>query len=276
MSFADSKQRFSSRVADYVRYRPGYPPLLVALLARECDLRVEHVIADVGSGTGLLSKLFFANGNRVMGVEPNAGMRAAGDEFLAEYGNYSSVDGSAESTTLGHSSVDFVVAGQAFHWFEPVATRQEFLRILKPGGWAAMVWNDRRTGETPFGRGYEDLLLRYGTDYSRVKDAYPEAQQMESFFGAGNFRKRELDNFQEFDFAGLAGRLRSSSYAPQEGHLNYGPMMAALRGLFAAHHTSGRVRMEYTTQIYFGRLAQRGQALGPSLGPPANDVRDAG
>ena len=197
MRFADSKQRFSSRVADYVRYRPGYPPLLVALLARECDLRVEHVIADVGSGTGLLSKLFLANGNRVMGVEPNAGMRAAGDEFLAEYGNY--------------SSVDFVVAGQAFHWFEPVATRQEFLRILQPGGWAAMVWNDRRTGETPFGRGYEDLLLRYGTDYSRVKDAYPEAQQMESFFGAGNFRKRELDNFQEFDFAGLAGRLRSSS-----------------------------------------------------------------
>jgi SAM-dependent methyltransferase len=257
MSFADSKQRFSSRVADYVRYRPGYPPLLVAVLERECGLRVAHVIADVGSGTGLLSKLFLEHGNRVMGVEPNAGMRAAGDEFLSEYGNFSGVDGSAESTTLADSSVDFVVAGQAFHWFEPAATRREFLRILKPGGWAVMAWNDRRTGETPFGRGYEELLLRYGTDYQRVKDAYPEALEMESSFGAGNFRKRELENFQEFDFAGLAGRLRSSSYAPEEGHPNYGPMMAALRDLFAAHQMSGRVRMEYTTQIYFGRLAQR-------------------
>src|SRR5439155_11560812 len=124
--------------------------------------------------------------------------------------------------------VDFVTAGQAFHWFEPVGTRREFVRILKPGGWAVMIWNDRRIGERAFGRAYEDLLVRYSTDYTKVKDAYPETHDMELFFGQGNFHRFELPNFQEFDFAGLAGRLRSSSYAPREGDARFEPMMAML------------------------------------------------
>lgn len=259
MNFADAQQRFSSRVADYVRYRPGYPTALLDVLRRACGLKREHVIADVGSGTGLLSKIFLENGNRVIGVEPNAEMRAAGDELLAEYANFSSVNGASDATTLARASVDFVTAAQAFHWFEPSAARSEFARILEPGGWVVVLWNDRRINETPFGRAYEDLLVRYGTDYSKVREAYPEAPQMERFFGAGNFQRSELPNFQEFGMEGLAGRLRSSSYAPREGHTNYEPMMAALQKLFDANQRFGRVRMEYTTQIYFGRLDAAGQ-----------------
>src|SRR5262249_37122697 len=145
-------------------------------------------------------------------------------------------------------------AAQAFHWFEANGTRREFVRILKPGGWVVVMWNDRRIGETAFGRAYEDLLVRYGTDYTEVKDAYPETHDMENFFGAGNFQRHELPNSQDFDFAGLAGRVRSSSYAPKEGHTTYEPMMAALQMLFDANQKFGRVCMEYTTQIYFGRL----------------------
>jgi SAM-dependent methyltransferase len=254
MTFPDAKQRFSFRVADYVSYRPGYPPALIDLLRRECGLRSDQVIADIGSGTGLLSKVFLENGNRVIGVEPNDEMRAAGDEFLAEYKNFSSANGSSEATMLADTSVDFVTAAQAFHWFEPQAAHREFQRILRPGGWVVVIWNDRRIGDTSFGRAYEDLLVRYGTDYTKVKDAYPETQDMENFFGKGNFHRQELPNFQEFDLEGLAGRLRSSSYAPREGHANYEPMMGALRKLFDANQKFGRVRMEYTTQIYFGRL----------------------
>jgi SAM-dependent methyltransferase len=255
MTFADAKQRFSPRVSDYVRYRPGYPSSLIGVLRRECGLRSEHVIADIGSGTGLLSKEFLENGNRVIGVEPNAEMRAAGDEFLVKYKNFSSVEGSSEATTLADSSASFVTAAQAFHWFEPQATRGEFQRILKPGGWVVVIWNDRRICETSFGRAYEDLLESFGTDYAKVKDAYPETHDMENFFGVGSFQRAELPNFQEFDFDGLAGRLRSSSYAPREGHAaNYEPMMSALRELFDANQKSGRVRMEYATQIYFGQL----------------------
>jgi SAM-dependent methyltransferase len=256
VTFADAKLRFSDRVADYVRYRPGYPSALIDLLREKCGLRSEsaQVIADIGSGTGLLSKLFVENGNRVVGVEPNTEMRAAGDEFLRAYGNFASVAGSSEATGLGKESVNFITAAQAFHWFEPVATRREFARILKSGGWIIIVWNDRRISESAFGRAYEDLLVRYGTDYVRVKEAYPEAQDMENFFGAGNFERGELQNFQEFDLAGFAGRLRSSSYAPKEGDAKFAPMMAALRRLFIASQKSGVVRMDYTTQIYFGQL----------------------
>lgn len=254
MTLADAKQRFSNRATDYVRYRPGYPLAMYNLLVRECDLRPEHVIADIGSGTGLLSKLFLDHGNRVFGVEPNAEMRAAGEEFLRSDTKFTSVDGSAEATNLGAASVDFVTAGQAFHWFNTAAARHEFWRILKPSGFVVVAWNDRRISETRFGRQYEDLLVRFSTDYVRVKETYPEATAMREFFAEKNFRSAELPNFQEFDLEGLAGRLRSSSYAPKEGHVNYVPMMSGLKRVFDENQVDGRVRMSYTTQIYFGQL----------------------
>ena len=257
MPFADAKQRFSNRVADYVRYRPGYPTALLDLLRDECGLRPEHSIADVGSGTGLLAKLFLNNGNRVFGIEPNAEMRAAGQEFLHEYKHFTSVDGSAEATSLSDASVDFVTAGQAFHWFEPKAARREFLRILKPGRWVVVIWNDRRMEETQFGRDYEGLLVRFGNDYTRVKDAYPEVGHIRDFFGERPFGERDLPNEQRFDWEGLCGRLRSSSYAPTEGHPNYAPMLAELRKIFDATSENGFVSMEYFTRIYFGQLESR-------------------
>jgi len=254
MTFADAKQRFSNRVADYVRYRPGYPSALLELLRDECGLQPEHAIADIGSGTGLLAQLFLDNGNRVYGIEPNAEMRAAGEEFLREHENFTSIDGSAEATTLGDASVEFITAGQAFHWFEPQAARREFLRILKPQGWVVIIWNDRRMEETQFGHDYESLLVRFGNDYTRVKDAYPEVGHVRDFFGERPFVSRDLPNEQHFDWEGLCGRLRSSSYAPTEGHLNYAPMMAELRKIFDATSENGFVRMEYFTRIYFGQL----------------------
>src|ERR1700682_5298851 len=162
MTFADAKQRFSNRAADYVRYRPGYPSELLDVLRKECDLRPGHVIADIGSGTGFLSELFLKNGNRVYGVEPNPEMRQAGEEYLASYDGFSSIEGSAESTTLEEASIDFVTAGQSFHWFEPDSARREFVRILKPSGWMVIAWNDRRMEEAPFTLAYENILERFG------------------------------------------------------------------------------------------------------------------
>jgi ubiquinone/menaquinone biosynthesis C-methylase UbiE len=254
MTFSDAKQRFSNRVADYVRYRPSYPPALRDLLSRECGLRPDHVIADVASGTGLLSKLFLDHGNRLYGVEPNAEMRAAGEEFLREYSNFTSVEGSAEATTLANKSVDFITVGQAFHWFDVTATGREFHRILKNDGWVAVIWQDRRMEETPFAREYEHLLERFGVDYKTVKDAYPEANKIRHFFDAGTFRSTDLPNQQILDWDGLQGRLRSSSYAPTPNRESYAPMMGELRRIFDAHQMDGFVRMEYFARIYFGKL----------------------
>jgi len=254
MTFADSKQRFSTRVADYIRYRPSYPSAIRDVLRTECGLRPGHVIADIGSGTGFLSELFLKNGNRVFGVEPNEAMRQAGEEYLASFDGLTSVNGSAEATTLDDSSVDFVTTGQAFHWFDQNAARREFTRVLKPNGWVVVIWNERLTDANPFVREYEDLLRKFGTDYASVKESYPNEQHMLEFFGSNAYASRSLPNFQEFDFEGLAGRLRSSSFIPAPDALNFAPMMAELQRIFDAHNQAGRVRLEYSTRIYFGRL----------------------
>jgi SAM-dependent methyltransferase len=256
MTFTDAKQRFSNRVADYLRYRPGYPSEVLPLLRAECGLKSGHVIADIGSGTGFLSELFLKNGNRVYGIEPNEAMRQAGEEYLAAYDGFASLNGSAEATTLDKASVDFVTAGQAFHWFDPAPARREFARILKPSGWIVVLWNDRQM-QTPFASAYENLLVKYGTDYTSVRDAYPETHVIQAFFGSGAFSQHSLPNAQVMDWDALAGRLRSSSYAPQEGHPNYAPMMSELEELFRANQEGGRVRMEYATHLYCGRLPKQ-------------------
>jgi SAM-dependent methyltransferase len=250
----DPTRRFSNRVEDYIKYRPTYPRALVGLLEEECGLTRESVVADVGSGTGILSELFLRNGNRVYGVEPNREMREAGERLLASYDNFVSVDGRAEATTLEPSSVDFVTAGQAFHWFDPASARREFGRVLKEGGWAVLAWNSRRTEGTPLLAEYERLLLEYGTDYREVSSKWAEGESINALFGPSEILTKEFDNEQVVDFDGLKGRLTSASYAPTPDHPNYEPLMRELAALFERHQRDGRVRIEYDTKVFYGRL----------------------
>ncbi len=255
MGIQDATQRFSSRVENYVRYRPGYPPRVVEVLKAECGLTRESIIADVGSGTGFLSKIFLENGNRVFGIEPNPEMRAAGERLLAEFPGFSSVNGTAEHTGLGDHSVDFVTAGQAAHWFQRDQTNREFARILKPGGWAVLVWNDRDTESTPLGREYEQLLRSYGIDYEQVHRVGCETvKEIAAFFAPAEVRTESFPNRQEFDYEGLKGRLLSASYMPQEGHPRYEAMLDELRRMFDAHQQDGRVFLEYETRMYYAQI----------------------
>ena len=255
-SSAESKSRFTSRVENYLRYRPGYPGALLELLRRAWGLSPGTVIADAGSGTGLLSRLFLENGNEVFGIEPNAAMREAGERFLEEFQGFPfhSVAGSAEATTLAEASVDAVVAGQAFHWFEPAETRTEFQRILRADGWVALIWNERVTEASAFSREYERLLQKFGTDYGRVRETYPTRDKMARFFGHADFREDRLENAQVMDYEGLRGRLLSSSYAPDKGHPQHQAMIEELARIFGQHHTQGSVKFECQTRAYSGRL----------------------
>jgi ubiquinone/menaquinone biosynthesis C-methylase UbiE len=253
MPAGDSVQRFSSRVENYVRYRPGYPRGIIDLLKTECGLRTDHVIADIAFGTGLFTMLLVEAGNRVIGVEPNEAMRKAGEEFLAAYPNFSSVTGTAEATTLPDHSLDFVTAAQAAHWFDLEKTRREFVRILKPSGWAVLVWNERRTGNSPFLREYEQMLLGAKSDYQEVRHEHT-TRDIRKFFDPTPFHARTLEMFQEFDYSGLEGRVRSSSYTPQPGHPEYQPMIERLQNIFEKYQQDGKVTLEYDTRVYFGRL----------------------
>ncbi|MBZ5682060.1 MAG: class I SAM-dependent methyltransferase [Acidobacteriia bacterium] len=254
MPASNATSRFSDRVENYVRYRPGYPPEVLQTLKSECGLAPAHVVVDIASGTGIWTRMLLENGNRVFGVEPNAEMRQAGEQLLAAFTNFKSVAGTAEATTLSDQSVDFVSAAQAAHWFDRERARREFERILRPGGWLVLLWNERRTDATPFLRAYEQLLLTYGTDYQEVRHENTTAAVNE-FFDPAPFHERTFDMRQEFDYGGLEGRLLSSSYAPGPEHPRHDPMARELRSIFDAHAIKGQVAFEYKTRLYFGHLS---------------------
>ncbi len=184
----ESAQRFSDRVENYVRYRPSYPDEIVQILRDETALNPDSVIADVGSGTGISAELFLKNGNTVFGIEPNLQMRQAAEQLLKPYSDFRSVDGTSEATTLASASVDYAVAAQAFHWFDPSRTRQEFVRILRPSGWVVLIWNARRLESTPFLRAYEQLLQEYGTDYLQVRAENIDLEELQAFFARRKVR----------------------------------------------------------------------------------------
>ena len=256
MTFADdATTRFSRRVNDYVRYRPGYPEELERALRQRVGYRHDLVVADIGSGTGISSRYFLDRGNTVYGVEPNADMRSAAEEWLESYSRFHSVAGRAEHTTLAERSVDLVVAAQAFHWFDAALARTEFERILKPGGAVALLWNERKLDASPFLVDYEKLLQDISEDYRRISARNVMTDEhMNQFFGPELWGSEEFSNRQGFDLAGLLGRALSSSYVPLAGHPRHEETMERLRGLFARHAVDDRVWFEYATRLFWGRL----------------------
>lgn len=253
MPASNATSRFSDRVENYVLYRPGYPREALQVLQTECGLRPTDVVADIASGTGIWTRMLLENGNPVYGVEPNAEMRQAGERLLVSFPNFTSLAGKAEATTLASGSVDFVTAAQAAHWFDRERSRQEFARILRPHGWLVLLWNERVTDATPFLREYEQLLLTYGTDYELVRHERT-TDAVNEFFDPAPFQERVFAMRQEFDYAGLEGRLLSSSYAPGPGHPKHAPMLRGLRRIFDEHSRNNRVAFDYKTRVYFGQL----------------------
>lgn len=252
---ADPTRRFSDRVENYVRYRPGYPEGVLRTLQDEAGLPAESVVADIGSGTGISAAIFLQHGNTVFGVEPNRAMRTAAEELLRGFARFRSVEGTAESTTLPDHSVDLVTAGQAFHWFDVDRTRGEFARILRPDGRVALFWNIRRTDSTPFLRAFEALLQTHGTDYADVARRSADPLRVARLFGSGGFMRRVFANEQTLGWQPLRGRLLSSSYAPAEGQPGHEAMMEDLRRIFREHADRRTVRFEYDTEMFFGRLS---------------------
>lgn len=246
-------ERFSNRVENYVKYRPSYPPQVLELFRNEMFLQTDSVVADIGSGTGISAKIFLENGNKVYGVEPNEAMREAAEVFLQEFSQFESVDGTSENTNLPDKSVDFIIAAQAFHWFDPEKTHPEFRRILRPNGFVALIWNERQLDTTPFLKGYEEILKKYGTDYEKVRHDHLDEKIFEVFFQT-EFSQKTFLNVQTVDFAGLKGRMLSSSYMPAEGTDVFEPMIIELRDLFEKYAENGKIQILYNTNIYYARF----------------------
>jgi SAM-dependent methyltransferase len=246
-------ERFSNRVENYVKYRPHYPREVLDLFRTEMNLQRSSEIADIGSGTGISAELFLENGNTVFGVEPNAAMRKAAENFLREFPHFKSIDGTAENTNLPEKSVDFVIAAQAFHWFNQEKTRSEFKRILRDKGFIVLMWNERQLDSTAFLRDYEQLLIEFGTDYEKVRHDNLDREILRDFFQS-DFSSKTFQNAQTVDFQGLKGRVSSSSYMPAETDSRFEPMIIKLQSLFDKYSESGKIQILYDTNIHYSQI----------------------
>lgn len=248
----DSKNRFSDRVDEYAKYRPGYPGSIISFLTEKHSLTPESSIADVGSGTGISSKLFLDLGCQVFGVEPNKEMRDRSKAELQSFEKFIAVDGSAHGTTLPSHSVDFVVVAQALHWFDLKLCKIEFSRILKPNGKVIVLYNQRDEAVSGLAKDYKSLLEKYGRDYKELRHRKHDELVQDNFFKS--FEVKVFSNNQDLNFEGLLGRVQSSSYMPVKGEEKFDLLMSELKSIFDEHNQNGSIRFSYNTHVYVGEI----------------------
>ncbi len=252
----DPKLRFTDRVASYVKARPGYPAEVVDVLRNNCGLTSSSLVADVGCGTGMLARMLCEHAHAVYGVEPNDAMRVAALESLAPYSNFTAVNAAAENTTLPATSVDLITVAQAFHWFDQKEARHEFMRILKPNGFTALIWNDRKTSGSPLAEAYEQLLVNFGTDYAEVQSRGKQTlDELERFFGHSEIKRATIPNEQHLERDAFVERAISASYMPNESHPRYREMVAAAQEIFDQNRAGGTVVLEYDTNVYYAQMS---------------------
>ncbi len=255
MRHKDATQRFTNRVTNYIRSRPGYPGAVYDHLQTRCGLHPESIILDVGSGTGLLSQLFLKQGHTVIGVEPNKDMRQAGDRLLQDYPQFTGLDGRAENLPVADQSANLLIAGQAFHWFEPEAYKQETKRVSHHGAETALIWNEWLPELSPFLEGYYNLLMEKGTDFHRVSRQHEGKQRnIDIYFGNSAYELVHFPNLQTFDYAGAEGRLLSSSYVPLKGEPGFQDLLDSFRELFEEHQRNGKLQFDYRCSVYLGKI----------------------
>jgi len=246
--YMDPKLRFSSRVENYVKYRPGYPLAIIDFLKEKKILLNNSIVADIGSGTGILSELLLRSGYKVYGIEPNTDMRKTAEQLLCNYENFISVNGTAENTTLSGESVNVITAGQAFHWFDVEKAKIEFKRILKPLGYVVLIWNNRKKLKQGFPEDYELFALKYGKDYKEIKK---REKYTENFF---EYSKKIFQHHQFVNYEGFIGRILSASYIPLQDEPIFEEMVAEIKVLFNKYQENGLIKLEYDTEVYFSHL----------------------
>jgi SAM-dependent methyltransferase len=250
----NGKTRFSNRVENYSKYRPAYPVEAIDYLFGDVGFAPGVTVADLGAGTGIFTRILLDRGATVYAVEPNPEMLAQAEHDLAGMDGFTAVQAPAEETGLDSRSVDFITAAQAFHWFDFDGAKREFARILKPGGNAVLIWNDRVTEGDPFCEGYNALLERFVYRYHNLVHKRLKDNDFAALFRDGVFHRAFFNNSQEFDYTGIEGRMLSASYTPLKGEEHYDEMFAGLRDLFERCQSGGKVVLKYETQVFWGEI----------------------
>ena len=253
----ETATRFNQTVDFYDQYRPTYPIALLEYLQKQVGLQEGDSVADIGSGTGKLTSLLVNLGLEVYAVEPNEKFREIAAHKLGQYANFHNVPGDSEVTHLPDYCVKLITVAQAFHWFKPIPTKTEFLRILQPQGYLALIWNNRLIHDSPFMRAYEALMEKYGINYHEVAADRFNPEGLRDFFAPAEMTVFQTPHEQILNWEGLVGRTESISYLPKKGAPRYAEMMQDLQAIHDACAVAGKVVFLYETKVYFGMLKPR-------------------
>ncbi|MBV8216092.1 MAG: class I SAM-dependent methyltransferase [Verrucomicrobia bacterium] len=246
----DPTQRFSDRVENYAKFRPNYPDALIAVL--QGRLPAPAVIADIGSGTGILSDQLLGAGYTVFGVEPNGPMRLESERRLGGQPRFHSVAGTAEATTLDSDSVDAVTCAQSFHWFDRIRSCEEFGRILRGPKLVLLIWNERISEDLM--EEYDRILQESAPEYSRVGRRNVTDGDIADFFAPDPVELFYFPHAQRLDREGFLGRVLSSSYVPNVGQPGHEPVISKMEAFFDRHAQLGRIDFPYQTRVYLAHL----------------------
>jgi len=243
---------FSQKVAAYVASRPGYPDALFDALLAIGALSADKAVADVGAGTGLLTQSLLSRARLVTAIEPSDDMRAACDAQLAGHPNYRSLRGTAEHTSLGDASVDLVTAAQAFHWFDIDASRQEILRVLRPAGQVALIWNDRVRTD-PLHVAMDEVFATYGGAKRGAMLAHENRSDVPRFFGGATLHEIDFPHEHRLDRDGLRALAFSRSYMPDPESDGGQATAREIDAIFGRLAGDGRVAVQYRCVAFVGR-----------------------
>jgi ubiquinone/menaquinone biosynthesis C-methylase UbiE len=247
--------RFTGRAETYDRYRLRYPAdIILTQLHTWCGLQPDWLIADIGAGTGMFSKVFLANGNPVIAIEPNVEMRSICEQLLRTWPRLEVHDTTAEATKLPAESIPMVAAGRAFHWFDIPRALTEFRRILKPDGWMVLVSLGRDKGKDPPSRDFEHLLTHYGIDDNYARAGFRIHENLHELFAADHHHA-EIDGEQQLDWEGFLGQTMSLSIVPQAGHPRAETFHELLRDYFNTYASNGILTEPTKCWIDAGRLS---------------------
>lgn len=257
-SHLNSTKRFGNRVENYAKYRPSYPNEILESINEKMQKKSDYIIADIGSGTGIFSKLLLKTEKIVFGIEPNFEMREYAENYFVENKKFISINGTAENTGLKENSVDLITVAQAFHWFEVEPTKKEFIRIAKDDAYLMLIWNDRKIEKSGFSYEYEEMLKKECSEYSEVSHKNIIDKDIEEFYSPNKVEKIVFSNSQIFNYEELKGRLMSSSYVPVDNKEKMDRILKNLADIFERNSQEGKVKFEYNTTVYMGKIKSNG------------------
>lgn len=253
MNLKDYKptERFSTK-AHYYHYRPDYPHGIIEKLMEDINFSPGFVVADIGAGTGKLTKLFVDNGNKVFAVEPNKEMLTIADDLFKHRNNYHSVNTCAEDTNLRSESIDLISVGQALHWFDFNKAKREFLRILKKPGFALVTGNrpvfvDKKLAE-------EINTLTGKFCYKTYKRIDFEVIDYDEIFKPFKTKAVIITRKIQKPVSDIIKGTLSCSFSPDEGHKDFTEFVDALRSILMKYAFNNMVRVNIETKMTYGRM----------------------